>query len=272
MLMTTLTTTTRLTTRLAHGIRRRAACFSHCLLNVLQDGCMAIDSLYNVYNIVDPVACCLNACVDVDYAKVVKPLPISSVTSSMLSEYTAKVSEFFSSLLPSWPSSTDKASHSDHHQQQQDPTASLKSPPTSQMTGGSAQDSANSNTQQQQQQRPAQRPKTKRQITSEFGTEELRRFERAEKRMLALNPQGSIDFYLTNEGFSAYYEMLISHASYWHDPRFTSFVSRPGLCLLFLPLPCPSLPFGRDGRRVWTGRRIDLKRVERAREPSGQTG
>ena len=71
-----------------------------------------------------------------------------------------------------------------------------------------------------------QRPKTKRQFTSELDLAGLKRFQRAEARMLALNPQGSIDFYLSGEGFSQYWDMILSHASYWHDVRFATFVSR----------------------------------------------
>ena len=48
---------------------------------------MAIDSLYNVYNVVDPVAFTLKACVDADYARGVNPVAIKTGTTSMVSDY-----------------------------------------------------------------------------------------------------------------------------------------------------------------------------------------
>ena len=164
---------------------------------------MAIDTLYNVYNVVDPVAVCLNACVDAEYAKVVKPLPVNSVTTSLLSDYTTKVSGFFSNLMPSFGS---------YRSEDTKPELERKH----------AVMEAESHSVEEQ---AASRPKTRRQITSELDRAGLRRFERAEARMLALNPQGSIDFFLTAEGYSQYYDMLVSHASYWGDVRFATFVS-----------------------------------------------
>lgn len=175
---------------------------------ICSDGCMAIDSLYNIYNVVDPVAACLNACVDAEYSKIIKPLPINSVTSSLVADYTAKVSSFLGSLIPTFgggkhaaatkPKQSGVAAESDAEKKEGEARA--------------------------HEELKIQRPKTKRQVTSELDSAGLRRFERAEARMLALNPQGSVDFYLTAEGFSQYYDMLLSHASYWSDVRFATFV------------------------------------------------
>ena len=164
---------------------------------------MAIDALYNIYNVVDPVAVCLNACVDAEYAKVVKPLQVTSVTDSLLSDYTAKAGGFFSNFMPSFGGSKMDETKLDSERKEDNPNV-IGAVSAEQMTT---------------------RPKTKRQITSELDLAGLRRFERAEARMLALNPQGSIDYYLTAEGFSQYYDMLLSHASYWSDVRFATFVS-----------------------------------------------
>lgn len=195
------------------------------------DGCMAIDNLYNIYNVVDPVACCLNACVDAEYAKIVKPQPVSSITSSLLADYTAKVSSFFGSIMSTFGSSsasgtqvvektddkTDSVGETGQHEHDNKPgeadelrqkAAEALSP------GGNSSEGLNK----------SQRPKTKRQATMEMDNSELARFKRAEARMMGLNPQGTIDFYLTAEGFSEYYAMLLSHASYWSDARFATFV------------------------------------------------
>lgn len=175
-------------------------------------GCMAIDNLYNVYNMVDPVACCLNACVDSEYAKIVKPQPVSTITSTLLSDYTGKVSTFLGSIMSTFGSSsstppTQQRDHKDKAEEEEENQLVLQRT----LTGEDAT--------------KVQRPKTKRQATTEMDIRELRRFNRAEARMLGLNPQGTVDFYLSQEGFSEYYAMLLSHASYWSDARFATFVS-----------------------------------------------
>ena len=123
--------------------------------------------------------------------------------TSVLADYTAKVSSFFGNLLPSFGNTK---------------TDDPKSGPISDTAPA---DIGASDTHEPK----IVRPKTKRQITSELDKAGLKRFKRAEARMLALNPQGSIDFFLTAEGFSQYYDMLLSHASYWADVRFATFVS-----------------------------------------------
>lgn len=173
-------------------------------------GCMAIDNLYNVYNMVDPVACCLNACVDSDYAKIVKPQPVSTITSTLLSDYTAKVTSFFGNIMSSFGSSSATA-QSDKKADAEDDEEENQSVLQRTLTGEDPP-------------KALQRPKTKRQATTEMDIGELKRFNRAEARMLGLNPQGTVDFFLTSEGFSEYYAMLLSHASYWSDARFATFV------------------------------------------------
>ncbi|KAK9899575.1 hypothetical protein P389DRAFT_164561 [Cystobasidium minutum MCA 4210] len=173
-------------------------------------GCMAIDSLYNVYNMVDPVACCLNACVDSEYAKIVKPQPVNTITSTLLSDYTAKVSSFFGSIMSTFGSSSSSAAASNKGTSEEEEEEESQSILQKGLTGKDPH-------------KPT-RPRTKRQATTEMDISELKRFNRAEARMLGLNPQGTVDFYLTQEGFSEYYAMLLSHASYWSDARFATFV------------------------------------------------
>jgi hypothetical protein len=182
---------------------------------------MAIDSLYNVYNVLDPVAVALNAVVDAEYAKVVKPVGINSVTSSLLSDYASKASSFFSSLVPSFGAAPSAALAAGMPLIGATPADKKKSTQADEAHPASKEEEVPAK-------RPAlQRPKTKRQFTSELDLAGLKRFQRAEARMLALNPQGSIDFYLSGEGFSQYWDMILSHAGYWHDMRLATFVSRP---------------------------------------------
>lgn len=172
-------------------------------------GCMAVDNLYNIYNMVDPVACCLNACVDSNYAKIVKPQPVSTITSTLLADYTARVSSFFGSIMSTFGSHSTNQTTS-----QAKPDEEEEENQTNLQKGLTGKEPVK-----------LARPKTRRQATTEMDIGELKRFNRAEARMLGLNPQGTVDFYLTQEGFSEYYAMLLSHASYWSDARFATFVS-----------------------------------------------
>ncbi|KAL6719332.1 hypothetical protein ACLMJK_003571 [Lecanora helva] len=45
-------------------------------------GCLAVDNLYNIMHYNDPVAYCLNACVDVDYASALQPAFVPSASPS----------------------------------------------------------------------------------------------------------------------------------------------------------------------------------------------
>lgn len=47
-------------------------------------GCLAITSFYNIWNQYDPVATRASPCVDVQYAKLLKPVPLSKVVRSVL--------------------------------------------------------------------------------------------------------------------------------------------------------------------------------------------
>lgn len=47
-------------------------------------GCLAITNFYNIWNQYDPVATRASACVDVQYAKLLKPVPLSKVIRSIL--------------------------------------------------------------------------------------------------------------------------------------------------------------------------------------------
>ena len=47
-------------------------------------GCLAVDNIYNVMHYNDPIACRVNACVDVDYAASLQPASVPSATNSWL--------------------------------------------------------------------------------------------------------------------------------------------------------------------------------------------
>lgn len=75
-------------------------------------GCMAVDSVYNVYNETDPVAFALNAAVDVGYSRIIKPIAIPSSNTTLLQNLTetySRVSKMFdvSSLWSSASTNTN---------------------------------------------------------------------------------------------------------------------------------------------------------------------
>lgn len=46
----------------------------------------------------------------------------------------------------------------------------------------------------------------------------------AERRFAALNPRGSIDFYLPTISVNDYLDMITAHGNYWSDPNFAAFL------------------------------------------------
>ncbi|KIM30120.1 hypothetical protein M408DRAFT_328513 [Serendipita vermifera MAFF 305830] len=62
-------------------------------------GCMAIDSLYNVFQLSDPIAYKLNACVDAARAHELPPIPIPSITGTLLESFQKGVSKMFDGFL-----------------------------------------------------------------------------------------------------------------------------------------------------------------------------
>jgi len=149
---------------------------------------MAIDSLYNIFYFTDPIAYQLNAAVDVRLALKRTPLAITSVTAG----YLASLTEGFGSIsryLPSLPFGSPATNAKDAKPKR---PGAIRLPSGIEMTGPSG--------------------------------EERLEGSRAERRFSALNPHGSIDFYLPSAGVSEYLDMITAHASYWTDPSFAAFL------------------------------------------------
>ncbi|ORY84668.1 DDHD domain-domain-containing protein [Leucosporidium creatinivorum] len=176
-------------------------------------GCLAVDSVYNVYHETDPVAFALNATVDVKYSTLIKPIAISSTNQSLLqnlSETYNRVSRVFdfSALWSSTSTAPPEQAPTEEELVEEASKTRLKEEGPPKVTpfpkrpGGGKR-------------MPSERP---------MGVKEFEVVSRAEKRFNALNPNGCIDFYLPAEGFNQYLEALSSHGSYWTDPRFSTFV------------------------------------------------
>ncbi|KAK4055033.1 hypothetical protein OIO90_003374 [Microbotryomycetes sp. JL221] len=209
-------------------------------------GCMAVDSVYNVFYETDPVAFALNATVDVAcvripelglpapakvhlharrYSKLIKPVAIPSTNHTLLenlSETYQRVSRMFS-----WSSGGDDKKQDKGSDKSNEPEAKDKSSTTEQSDEqGKTPDDVKAKLQSTpiapkllkrptNKRMPSERPMNHKQLESVL---------RAEQRFKALNPNGCVDFYLPAEGFNQYVEALSSHGAYWNDPRFSNFV------------------------------------------------
>ncbi|GAA5948867.1 hypothetical protein JCM3765_003936 [Sporobolomyces pararoseus] len=180
-------------------------------------GCMAVEAVYNVYHEVDPVAFALNPTVDVRYSKLIKPVPIPSSNQTLLQNLSSayyRVSKIFdfSSL---WGSSSS--------------TANATAESTTKQTGTQAKEQTEEQQKElEESKKPPLRPGSKR-MPSEMpkfgmGKAEFEWVGRAEKRMKALNPSGTVDYFLPAEGINQYLDALTSHQSYWEDRRFSTFI------------------------------------------------
>ncbi|GAA5917665.1 hypothetical protein JCM5296_007440 [Sporobolomyces johnsonii] len=177
-------------------------------------GCLSVDSIYNVYHEADPVAFALNPCVDVRYSKIIKPVPIPSSNQTLLqnlSDAYNRVSRVFdfSSLWSSAPAST----------------------PEPKQTGEQAKEQAKAQAKEvadKLEDRKPRPPGLKRMPSERpkfgMGRDEFEWVARAEKRMKALNPSGTIDFVLPGEGLNQYLDAITAHQDYWQDKRFSTFV------------------------------------------------
>lgn len=150
-------------------------------------GCMAIDSLYNIFYFTDPIAYQLNAAVDVRLAAKRPPLAITSVTAPLLTTFTEGIGSI-SRYLPSLPFTSSSNSKDSKPRR----PGTIRLPSGIEMTGPSG--------------------------------EERLEGTRAERRFSALNPHGNIDFYLPSAGVSEYLDMITAHASYWADGSFAAFL------------------------------------------------
>ncbi|GAA5960704.1 hypothetical protein JCM8115_001804 [Rhodotorula mucilaginosa] len=179
-------------------------------------GCLACDTVYNVYAAADPVAFALNAAVDARYSKLIKPVPIPSTNQTLLqnlSDAYHRVSRIFD-MSSLWGGGGGTAGEA-------------------KQTGEEAKEQADKQADEQAEAKSA-RPKTRpvgamKRMPSERprfgkGTSDNEWVERAEKRMKALNPSGCIDYFLPSDGINQYLDALTAHQDYWADPRFSTFV------------------------------------------------
>ncbi|KAM0752102.1 hypothetical protein T439DRAFT_354980 [Meredithblackwellia eburnea MCA 4105] len=178
-------------------------------------GCLAVDSLYNVYNESDPVAFNLNAAVDVKYARMIKPIAIPSTNVTLLQNLTDtynRVTKLWN-VAGLWSSGEAKSADVADAVEE-----SSRKERTSD-TGEEADEVKDLLTGPKREVKGVPRPGRLRRMPSEkpMPSEEFIRID-------PLNPRGCLDYYLPVEGYSQYLEALTSHGSYWYDSRFATFI------------------------------------------------
>ncbi|WRT68907.1 uncharacterized protein IL334_005889 [Kwoniella shivajii] len=147
-------------------------------------GCLAIDSLYNIFYFTDPVAYQLNAAVDVKLAARRPPLAITSVTAP----FYAPVTDGFTTISRYLPSYLGGGTG----EKKPVRPGVIRLPSGIEMSGPSG--------------------------------EERLEGTRGERRFSALNSHGNVDFYLPSAGVSEYLDMITAHLSYWTDASFAAFL------------------------------------------------
>ncbi|KAL7410393.1 DDHD domain-containing protein [Mrakia frigida] len=153
-------------------------------------GCLAVDSIYNIFMPSDPIAYLLNATVDSKLAKHKTPLAISQVTAGVMASLSESVGRGVGTLSKIFDG--------------------IPNP-----FGAAAS--------------PSKRPQTIRlpsglELSGPAGSERLRGSV-GERRFSALNPHGNLDFCLNSAGsISEYVDMLTSHGDYWADKSFAAFI------------------------------------------------
>ncbi|KAG8888357.1 hypothetical protein FRB98_007932 [Tulasnella sp. 332] len=171
-------------------------------------GCMAVDSLYNIFNTADPVAYLLNPCVDAPRAKVLPATAIPNVSEGYLSTFSSWMSKMVNTMsIPVVPSTNTKKWFGGTSGAASPNTFGINPTLSSTRKSGDADDGV---------------------VEMELASEGIQdvRMSKAERRFLALNPHGTVDYYLPSGigSFGEYVDMITAHSSYWSQESLAAFV------------------------------------------------
>ncbi|BGP49361.1 hypothetical protein JCM10450v2_005249 [Rhodotorula kratochvilovae] len=192
-------------------------------------GCLSCDTVYNVYHEADPVAFCLNAAVDARYAKLIKPVAIPSSTQTLLqnlSDAYHRVSRILDvSSLWGGASAAAAPTQAEKDAKEQatktgEAQAALAAEAKAAANAAADADAGAAGKKRRpggMKRLPSERPKFG------MGKAEFEWVARAEKRMRALNPGATVDYFLPAEGLN-HIDALTAHQDYWTDRRFSTFV------------------------------------------------
>lgn len=173
-------------------------------------GCMAVDAVYNIFNPADPVVYLLNPCVDAERAKVLPATAIPNVIEGYLSSFSGLMSKMFNNIAMSNPIPTFFSSGGPSGG---GPSGGGTGSSTPRNIGMDSKDDAESGGDVIME-------------LADEGPPESLKGTLAERRFLALNPHGTLDYYLPSGtgNISEYVDMITAHSAYWSDESLAAFV------------------------------------------------
>ena len=197
-------------------------------------GCLATETVYNIYNPTDPVAFLLSPTVDKLYASVVQPVQIADAAGALLESLALprlSVTKLFSKYGAHPFDGVGKLARLAKAQLEEDSeTRDEKVADASDFIHkvrlmhelDESTAVATERGDEQKRIQPARLASSHGKGEDEYDLEAL---ERGERRFRALNPHGCIDFALSSSiAFSEYLDMIGAHVSYWTHPDFATFV------------------------------------------------
>ncbi|KAG8970977.1 hypothetical protein FRB90_010636, partial [Tulasnella sp. 427] len=161
-------------------------------------GCMAVDAVYNIFNAADPVVYLLNPCVDAERAKVLPATAIPNVTEGYLPNFSGLMSKMFNNIPI----------------------------PTLWGNGGPGGGGTGTSTPRKDGKDDTELGGDVIMELADEGPAEGLKGSQAERRFLALNPHGTLDYYLPSGtgNISEYVDMITAHSAYWSDESLAAFV------------------------------------------------
>ncbi|KAG0145235.1 hypothetical protein CROQUDRAFT_46096 [Cronartium quercuum f. sp. fusiforme G11] len=174
-------------------------------------GCLAADTIYNVYMSTDPVAYC-------EYSNQISPIDVTSITRRILEIVESR--------------ETPKDKHQIRHMSSLASISSLFSKRSSWFYTIKADSTIISSVQEVGSDLDHQEISDgKRNLVEQsrsiseslIGKKRGNDLSNAQLRQ-ALNPTGSVDFVVPSLGLNQYVDMVTAHAAYWSEPRFAKFI------------------------------------------------
>ncbi|KAE8222171.1 hypothetical protein CF319_g4589 [Tilletia indica] len=262
-------------------------------------GCLAAESVYNVYDATDPVAFSLSATVDSFCASLLHPIELKGQISKVMEQLDGPQLSITKILQMPSMKEGDKLRLSavkpkDLHaayqaavqnEADEDVSTTLRRKAAKETVKSSL--IANEDTSESEHRlrraktmdaagdlEETARFKEKAAAKKSKGKDQfdMARLKRGQARLNALNPHGRIDFVIPSDGLSEYIEMLGAHISYWTSSAFASFILAQTFSDFTTPLSNDDdEPAGTIGlTRAQVKRRLS-KSVEE-QEPSATTG
>ncbi|CAD6912341.1 unnamed protein product [Tilletia controversa] len=217
-------------------------------------GCLAAESVYNIYDATDPVAFSLSATADSFCASIsLQPVELRSKVSEVLAQLEgpqisiAKILQMPSMkqgdklrLTAVEPKDLRAAYEAAMKREEDEDTATTLRRKLAKETVASSLIANEETSESEHQERRAKTRDAAQDLgqTARFSEKaakkkkgkgkdqqfDMARLQRGQARLNALNPHGRVDFVIPSDGLSEYLEMIGAHMSYWTSTAFASFI------------------------------------------------